>query len=280
MIIRPAPGARATFSAITIGGSEGVSIKGVDVDVSSAKYGVSVSNSSRITLAGLTIHAPPNAAVSAVMLRYAHEVTVEDCDIHDIGFGINFLDSDHVKISKNTFKDLQVDAIRGAASYVEVVGNRASSFHPRSGDHPDFIQFWGGGKSGPSKANIIKDNVYERGTGEPVQGIFLEDNDDVLISGNALVGAMYNGIGMARVHRALVEQNFVQGYDDMGTRIITRGESSDVTIRNNVAQAVVDYRDGGKPNPGYKDEHNRTIRGAKIGDTQAMQAWLAKRSAP
>lgn len=280
IVIEPTPGAKASFSAISIGGSEGVTIKGVDVAIGAAQYGVNVNSSSRVVLSHLTVHAAPNTSLSAIMLRNSHDVTVQDCDIHDVGFGINLLASDHVTISSNTFSDLQVDAIRGAASHVEVVSNRASSFHPHPGDHPDFVQFWGGGAAGPSTANVIKDNVYERGDGDVVQGIFLEDNDDVVISGNALLGTMYNGIGLARVHRALVEDNFVQGYDDMGTRIITRGQSSDVTIRNNVAQSIVNYMDGGKPNPNYKEEHNHSIRSVKVGVTRDLQAWLAKRSAP
>ena len=279
VIIAAAPGAKASFSSIEIGGAEGVTIKGVDVDVTSANYGVSVGSSSKITLANLAIHTAAASGPSAMMLRQVHDVTVEDCDIHDIGFGINMLESDHIKILRNTFTNLQVDAIRGAASNVEVVGNHASSFHPQGGDHPDFIQFWGNGAAGPSKSNVIKDNVYERGKGDVVQGIFIEDNDDIVITGNALLGAMYNGIGMSRVHRGLIEDNFVQGYEDMGTRIIIRGESSDVTIRNNVAEEIDDYKEDGKPNPGYKEEHNQSIRRAKVGDTKALEAWLAKRPA-
>lgn len=280
VIVQPAPGAKVVFSAIQIGQSEGITIKDVEIDVRDPKKdGVSVGHSSRIVLSGLKIHAPTNTGPSAMMLRFASDVTVEDCDIENVSFGINFLDSDHLKILRNNFKDLKVDAIRGSASYVEVAGNHASSFHPQAGDHPDFIQFWGAGKAGPNKSNVIKDNIYERGSGDVVQGIFIEDNDDVTISGNGLLGTMYNAISMARVHHALVEDNFIQSYDDMGSRIITRGESSDVTIRNNVATEIVDYREGGKPNPGYKEERNRKISSVKVGDTKDLVAWQATRAA-
>lgn len=279
VVIAAAPGAKAKFSAIVIDRTEGVTIKSVDVDVVSVDNGITVGNSSRITLESLNIHAPPNVAPNAVFLRHARDIVVEDCDIRNIGFGIAFLQSDHLKISHNTFADLRVDAIRGAASYVEVVGNHATSFHPHDGDHPDFIQFWGDDATGPSTSNVIKDNVYERGNGDVVQGVFLEDNDNVVVSGNALVGTMYNGIGLARVHRALIENNFVQGYKDMDTRIITRGESTDVTIRNNVAQSIVNYDENGRPNPNYKEEGNRSIRGAKVGDTADLKAWLGMRPA-
>jgi hypothetical protein len=124
---------------------------------------------------------------------------------------------------------------------------------------------------------VIKDNIFERGEGAVVQGIFLEDNEDVVVSGNALLGTMYNGIGLARVNRAVVENNFVQGYKDMGTRIITRGRSSDVMVRNNVAQTIVTFNDGGMPNPGYKEERNKSIRAAALGDASAMETWLKSR---
>lgn len=274
LAIEAAPGATVTFDSIKIGGAQGITVKGVEVDVKDPQYGVMVGNSSNITLDGLHIHAPTGTAPSAMMLRASNHLVVRDCDIRNVSFGINFLESDHIKIEHNKFADLQVDAIRGSSSYVEVTGNQASSFHPQNGDHPDFIQFWG-----QSTNAVIKDNVYERGSGDPVQGIFLESTDDVVISGNALLGSLYNAIALSRVNRALVEDNFIQSYDGLGTRIITRGWSSNVTIRNNVATEIVNYKDGGKPNPDYKEENNRSIRNAKVGDTRALEAWLAKRPA-
>lgn len=276
LVIRTKPGAKATFSKIVVGNAEGVQLTGLEVAIDAPRYGVFVGNSSRITLSGLRIYAAPGATQSAIGVRASSDITVADCEIRDVGFGIGLLDSERLKILRNTFTGLQVDAIRGAASQVEVIGNRATNFHPKPGDHPDFIQIWGK-KSGPSRSIIIKENVFERGDGAVVQGIFLEDNEDVVISGNALLGTMYNGIGLARVRRVVVEDNFVQGYKDMGTRIITRGKSSDVTVRNNVAERIVTVNDGGLPNPGYKEERNKSVRPAAIGDVSAMQTWLKSR---
>jgi parallel beta-helix repeat protein len=275
--IEAQPGAKATFASIETGDVEGVTFRGLDVDVQTASTGVYIGKSTAVRIERLDIHAPTGKAPNAMFLRFAHDVTVADNTIHNVGMGINFLDSDHLKILRNSFTDLQVDAIRGAASYVDVIGNHATSFHPQNGDHPDFIQFWKG-ESGPSTNNVIKDNVYERGQGAVVQGIFLEDSKDVEISGNALLGTMYNGISMSRSQSIMVENNFVQGYQDMETRIITRGTSTDVTIRNNVSQVIINYSAGDEPpNIRYKEEHNQSIKPAKIGDTKAMQDWLAKK---
>jgi hypothetical protein len=283
LTIAPAPGAMVIASQIEIGSSEGLTIKDIDVNIGQANFGVMVSHSSHIGFKAMNIHVSTGATTassipSGMMLRDSSFISVEDCEMHQLGTGLNFVDSDHLQIVRNNFEGLQSDAIRGASSQVDVIGNHASDFHPHPGDHPDFIQFWGSQAKGPSTGNQIKNNILERGGGDPVQGIFLEDNKDVVITGNALLGTMYNGIALARVQNGLVENNFVQGFTDMKTWIITRGTSEDVTVRNNVSPSVITYNDGGKPNPRYKEDHNKSIGAAKIGDDRAMKDWLAKQA--
>jgi len=274
--IEPKPGAKAVFSSLSLQGSEGIEVRGVEVAIQ-GPYGVNVQNSSRIRLSGLNIHSLGASLANAAMLRDSHDLSLSDCDVHDVGTGVNFLESNHVKISGNRFTNVQSDAIRGAGSYIEVVGNSGSSFHPAEGDHPDFIQFWGS-TTGVATGNVIKDNVFERGAGAVVQGIFIENNQNIAITGNAMAGTMYNGISLSGIKGALIADNFVQGYTDMGTRIIVRGASADVTIRDNVAESIVNLESEGQ-NPRYKEVHNTSIRPAKPGDTAAMKAWIAQHKA-
>lgn len=271
--IEVAKGAKAVFTSIGIQASEGIQLRGVEVDLADKPFAVMVTNSSRLRFVDLKVRAPGVSPSSAMMLRNSDHLAVTNCEITDIGTGINFLDSDHVDITNNRFSDVEVDAIRGSGSNIDVEGNTASSFHPRPGDHPDFIQFWGS-KTHSTDGNVIKNNVYERGAGDVAQGIFIEDNQNITIVGNALVGTMYNAISLARVSSALIEDNFVQGYADMGTRIIVRGKSSGVVIRHNKAQAILNYEHEG-PNPGYKEDHNSMVQPARVGDTSAMKAWLS-----
>jgi hypothetical protein len=277
--IEAKPDAKVVFSGLTVENSEGVEFRGVEVAIEGNPYGVNVGSSSRIRLSGLKIHALGKTPSSAMMLRDSENISVADCDIRDVGTGVNFLDSSHIKILDNHFYGIESDAIRGAASYVEVIGNSGSSFHPAEGDHPDFIQFWASKVSETTTGNVIKDNVFQRGTGAVVQGIFIENNENIVITGNAMVGTMYNGIAVSGVKGALIEDNFVQGYADMGSRIITRGSSSDIIVRGNVSESIATVDDGGQPNPRYKEEHNTSIRAAKIGDTTAMAAWIARHKA-
>lgn len=270
--VQAARGAKAVFTRLGIQGSEGIEVRGVEVALDDNPFAVMVNGSTRIRLKSLAIHALGTGPSSAMMLRNSDHVSVVDCDVRQIGTGINFLDSDRLDITGNHFSDIEVDAIRGSGSNIDVENNTATSFHPKPGDHPDFIQFWGS-KSHPTDGNIIKSNVYERGAGEVAQGVFIEDNQNITISGNVLVGSMYNAISLARVTTALIENNYIQGYADMGARIIVRGRSSDVVIRRNTAEAIVNYEREG-PNPGYREERNTTIGPAKIGDTTAMKAWM------
>lgn len=278
LTIQPRAGAKAVFTSVTIDSCTGVTLKDVDVEIQMEPFGVGVYHSDHVDLTGLTIHAL-NKVQNGMMIRYSNNITVENSTLNELGTGINMLVSDHIQILKNTISGIQSDAIRGASSHVDVIGNHATDFHPMPGDHPDFIQFWSTSEGGTSTGNRIMDNVYERGQGESVQGVFIEDNKDITISGNAMLGTMFNAIAMARTQNAVVENNFIQSYPDMRAQIITRGKSADVTIRNNVSPAVVNY-DGDGANTGYKDQGNRPIGAAKPGDASAMRAWLAKRAQP
>jgi hypothetical protein len=174
---------------------------------------------------------------------------------------------------------LQTDGVfGGGSSHVVVSGNHITEFHPQPGDHPDAIQFWGATNGTPGTDVTISDNVITRGGGEVIQGIFIEYTNNITITRNAMTGTMYNGIALGGVQHGLIEDNFVVGASDMGSRIITRDASSDVTVRNNVAEAVVNYEAAGA-NPRYKEVNNSSVRAASPGDNTAMQAWLAKHGA-
>jgi hypothetical protein len=272
--IEAKPGAKVVFDHLDLQNSEGIEIRGVEIAVRGPSFGVNVQGSSRIRLSGLKVHSGEATGHNAMMLRDSENITVSDCDVDGFGTGINFLESTHLKISGNHITNIQSDGIRGTGSYVEVLGNTGSSFHPEEGDHPDFIQFWGS-QSGVATGNVIKDNVFERGAGGVVQGIFIENNQNIVISGNAMAGTLYNGISLSGVKGAVIENNFVQAYVDMGTRIIVRDASADVIVRNNVSSQIVNYDRGG-PNPRYKEEHNSSIGSAKVGDTSALKAWVAQ----
>jgi parallel beta-helix repeat protein len=121
--------------------------------------------------------------------------------------------------------------------------------------------------------------VITRGTGDVIQGIFIENTNHIEITGNAMTGTMYNGISLSGVSSGLVSNNFVQGWVDMNSGIITRGGSSNVTMLNDVSQGgIANYQVDG-PNPGYTESGTTSVAAAAIGDLSGLNAWLSHHSA-
>ncbi len=73
LVIEAQPGTTPVFTAIDIGGiGRYITLKNVEVDIQTARFGVNVDNSHRISLVGLTIHSPSNKPPNGMMLRDQH----------------------------------------------------------------------------------------------------------------------------------------------------------------------------------------------------------------
>jgi hypothetical protein len=273
---------QAVLNGITFNNSSGLALNNVNVAVAGQwAMGVTVMSSANISLTGLKVYGTSGSDEGVgVSIRSSTGVTVAGSDFTKIGAGIGFLDSDSVTVSRNTLHDIKTDGILGAGStHVMVEGNSFTNFHPEAGDHPDAIQFFGGSTGAEGSDVTIRDNIIDRGSGDPIQGIFIESTKNIVISGNAMTGTAYNGISLSTTQHALVENNFVQGYDDMGSRIITRGQSSDVTVVHNTSQFTVTFLDGGLPLPNYLASDNTTIAGMAPTDTSTLKTWLLQHGA-
>jgi nitrous oxidase accessory protein NosD len=272
-------GAKAVFRGISLENSEGFEIRDVTVEVNGPwSVGVNVQSSSNITLAGLTVQGTTAADEGrGIVVRDSTGVTVTGSDFSRVGSGIGHSNSHDLKITDNNIHNLENDGIYGGGSnHVVVSGNHIQDFHPQPGDHPDAIQFFASSTGVPGDDVTITDNVITRGAGDVIQGIFIENTDHMVITGNAMSGTMFNGISLITAREVLVANNFVQGYPDMESRIVTRG-STNVTVTGNTAEVITSPETPGVPNPGYKQGPNKTIHGAKMGDTTAMNAWIAQR---
>lgn len=269
---------QAVLTGLKIMNSSGIAFNNVDVPVATAAtQGVAVMSSTNISFSGLTVHGTGAAPQGlGMMVQNSVGVTVTDSTFSGVGTGIGHSLSSNLTIADNTFHNIQTDGISGGgATHVVIEGNEFDTFHPAVGDHPDAIQFFG--YNGTSSSDItITDNVISRGAGDPIQGIFTESTNNITITGNAMSGTMYNGISLSGTHGGLIENNFVQGYSDMNTWIIVRGQSDGVTVDHNTAQAVLNYVDNGIANTNYLASANAIIPGAAVGDVSAMNTWLAQ----
>jgi parallel beta-helix repeat protein len=268
----------AVLNGLKVINSSGLTFNNFDMPIADANgTGAYVLGSQNITLSGLQVHGttPGLYAGLGAMVRDSSGVTITASDFTQIGSGIAYLNSDDVTLTNNNIHNIQTDGMVGSSTHMLIQGNTFSTFHPAVGDHPDAIQFFGAADGTPSSDIVISDNVIVRGAGDVYQGIFTEATNNITITGNAMTGTMYNGISVYGADNALIQDNFVQGYTDMGTRIIVRGQSSNVTVVHNVTQDLFNYQDNGLPNPNYVASDNTSIPPATLGDVSAMNAWLA-----
>ena len=240
--IRPADTARPpVFASLSLQASQGFNISGVEIEYVGKSFGLLVAGGGRIHADGLNIHSIPGTYNgNGVIFRGATDVSITNSEVHDLGTGISHIEDDGLRISGNIVHTIESDGIRGGgSSNLEISRNLLYDFSSQPGEHPDAIQFWGT-KAFPRAGPIrITDNVVVRSPGAPPQsqGIFGAGAHDLTISGNLLLGTMFNGIAIADIQAATIEHNYVQGFKDMWSGITVR-VSENVQIKDNATNAV------------------------------------------
>ncbi len=145
--------------------------------------------------------------------------------------------------------------------------------------HPDAIQFLTSGETAGVHDIVITDNVIDRGSGSAVQGIFMTDQvgtlpyQNVTISGNMLVGTMYNGIMVNDGINLNISNNTVAGLPDMKSWIRVEG-STDAVLNHNIAATLVQT---GNTNLSVTDFTN--LLPSTDQSTQLLQTWLSQHGA-
>lgn len=200
-----------------------------------------VSSSSDITFSGVVVHGPDNIGsgneVSPFMVRASNDITIVDSEFYNLHNAAKFDDVDGLLISGNSFHDIRCDGVRGGGvSNAVITNNVFTDFYPIDtggpGDHPDAIQFWSTNQDEPGRNITISDNLVYRGNGLPIQGIFIRDTrdqmpfEDVNVSGNVILGGLYNGVSVDGVVGGEVTNNLVIGFPDQRSflRVIMENE--------------------------------------------------------
>jgi hypothetical protein len=90
------------------------------------------------------------------------------------------------------------------------------------------------------------------------------------MTGNKVVGAMYNGIAVGMGQNVTLTNNIVQAYTDQGSWIIVE-KSLNALVSSNRS---TDFIDKENRNTNFKD--NNRIRPAKVGDLSVLDPQPAK----
>ncbi len=275
--LRPADSSRPpVLASLTLNGSQGVRISGLEIDYTGTGFGVTIAGSARIHAEALNIHSKPGTyGGNGLLFRDASDVSIVNSEVHDLGTGISHIDSAGVLISGNVVHAIQSDGIRGGgSSSLEISHNLLYDFNPQPTDHPDAIQLWAT-KANPRPGPIrITDNVVVRAPGQrpQSQGIFGGGAHDMTISGNMLLGTMFNGISVADVQTAIIDHNFVQGFKDMWSGINIRNADG-VDVHDNFANSV-----NLDPQATHVSQaRNGTLPMANVVDPRQLDRWSAAR---
>ena len=220
----------------------------------------------------------PQNDVIGFLIRTSDNVSVTDSEFQQLSSAVGHLDDTNLVVSGNHFHDLRTDAIRGGgSSHVTVSGNTFTDFYPVAGDHGDAIQFWTTNTSVSAHDITVTDNLFLRGAGSVAQGVFLRDEvgglpyQRVTITGNFMIGTMYNGIAIDGGREVTIDHNTVVGFTDMKSWIrldsVTGG-----AVTNNSANVFL----AAATNSSLAMSANTVVPLAADAGAAALQQWSAQ----
>ncbi len=222
----------ATITDVKVAASSGLAFNNLTFQAltTGADTPFKVNDSQDIHFDHLSVHGSldnnPQNDFSAFLIRTSSDVSVTNSEFQQLHHAIEHLDDNGLNFSGNLFHDIRTDGIRGGgSSNVTVSNNVFRDFHPVAGDHGDAIQFWTSNTTTSAHDITVTDNLFLRGSGGVAQGIFITDQVGNLpylhvnISGNFIIGGMYNGIAVGDVHGLIIDHNVVAGFTDMNSWI-------------------------------------------------------------
>jgi Ca2+-binding RTX toxin-like protein len=269
----------ATITDLYVINSSGVTFSQLEL-LDNASYGDNsfrVTNSQDVHFDHLDVHGsldnnPADDAI-AFLIRTSQNVSVTNSEFHELEDAIQQLDNNGITFNGNTFHDLRTDGIRGGgSSNVTITNNTFGDFYPIAGDHPDAIQFWTSNETAGVHDITVTGNLFYRGVGGPAQGVFLNDEvgnlpyTHVTITGNTIIGGMYNGIMIVDGNDVTITGNNIVGLTDQKSWIRV-DNSTNYTVSGNSAN---DYLVNSKsaPMPG-----NTTLALASDSGAAALGQW-------
>jgi VCBS repeat-containing protein len=248
----------AVISQLAINNSSGLKFSGVTLanstysnpSSSSASTPFQVFNSSNITFSGISVHGSLDGNadddINGMLVQYSKNITIENSTFQQLRNAILESNNSDVNITNNNIHDIRTDGIdNSGTSNIIISGNNFSNFFPvgdaATGDHPDAIQFWTSGTTSSASNITIVDNTYVRGSGLAAQGIFVTDQvglpyENVVISGNTIIGGQPNAIDLQNGINVNVSSNTVESYADISSSIKIL-YATGVTASNNMASS-------------------------------------------
>jgi hypothetical protein len=232
-----------------------------------------------LTLDHLFVHGPDNLdsamLIPGLMLRDSENVTLSNSRFTRLLHAVQILEVKDLQVTANDFWNLRSDGVRGGGITNALYANNVcSEFHPVVPDHPDCIQIWSTNAAEPGRNIVIRDNLVVRAKGDPTQGIFVRDTfskmpfENLEISGNLVIGTLFNGIAVDGVNSGKVLGNEAVAVDGQKTWIRLQ-RAQNVELRGNLAPKVLLLASND-----IKDSSNRFNQGVSPSYRQKLVKWL------
>ncbi|MGC6401630.1 right-handed parallel beta-helix repeat-containing protein [Sphingomonas sp. FW199] len=276
----------ARIGQVDISKVRGLTLRGVMVEGALAPADatalISVRQANDVTIEDVGLMGSPDGAaprmINGIFLQGVQNVRLERNQVRRLRFGFAYLASRGLAIRHNEICDMATDGMRGGGTDdLLIEGNVIGGFTPRPGAHPDGIQVWTANQKAPARNILIRDNLVVRDGGNVVQGIFVRDNtmsfpfEALQITGNLIVGGMYNGIAVQGGRDVTITDNHVVAYNDMKSWIRVQGAQQLTLTGNSAAQLLL------TKNGKVDQQRNRRDKVRRPGDLSALTPWLAAR---
>ena len=249
------PAHPATILGLTVNQSSGLYLAHLQIGPVSAtpSWAASVANSSNIAFSKIDFAGStavlPSAGPSGLLVQSSSVVAIQNSYFHDLNTGISEIGNHGVVISGNAFDHIGTDGVdNGGSSYVTIKNNNFTEFENTVGTlHPDAIQFWTTNTTASAHDIAVTGNVFDRGAGSAVEGIFMHDGSGALpfknitISDNLILGSQWNGICLDDAGSVTVTNNTVATWAGQNT-------NTGALVPNLTARILLDSKPGSAVN--------------------------------
>ncbi len=240
---------QAVLTDLTVRNAAGLNFSNLEMVVSKT-WGFAVYDSQNINLDHLNVHGSldgnPNDDYMGMRISGSQNVTVTNSHFHELTDALTHLNDTNVTISGNTFDVLANNGVvGGGTSHITVSDNTFTNFYHTDTIHPDAIQFWTTNTTTQATDINVDGNVFERGNGSVIQGIYIQDDlgnlpyGTVTVTNNTIIGGNYYGIRVNGAQNATVTGNTVIGTDNQQSWIALNSVDT-ATVADNITTTLQD----------------------------------------
>ena len=278
----------AVFTSLMVSGSTGLNFSNVkfNASLSTSYYPFEITNSSAIKLTGITAYGTSSADISSGLeINSSTNVSVTGSNFKNLNIGIMDQYSTNLTISNNSMSLIGNQGVetRGSSNML-ISNNNFTSFETVDGHHPEALMFFTLGTTTSAHNIVITGNTVTQGSGNQIQGIFVQDEVgnlpfvNMTISNNTIFGGQWNGLVVQGASNLVVSNNVLTSLVDPSvpnspiSRVWLQNVSGGTLTNNLAAQYIYDPTDSGLVQSGNQTGSYVTATGIALTATAPVLA--------